>query len=152
MRMICKVKFRYPFRGRDGSARTMTPLNPYRRPDSRLHLRQRSPAMTTPAAEISDSDWQATPAGVRTLIMYQQQEIQVSGRKMSNCERNSPFWRANWSACRSGSGAHRATPPNRPPVTALDSSARTTQRQWPKARWPAGPAWIWAGTAADRAR
>jgi hypothetical protein len=33
--------------------------------------------MTTPPAGISDSDWQATPAGVRTLILSQQQEIQV---------------------------------------------------------------------------
>jgi transposase len=33
--------------------------------------------MTTPPAGISDSDWQATPAGVRTLILSQHQEIQV---------------------------------------------------------------------------
>ena len=33
--------------------------------------------MTTPAAGISEADWQATPAGIRALILSQQQEIQV---------------------------------------------------------------------------
>jgi transposase len=33
--------------------------------------------MTTPPGGISEADWQATPAGLRALILSQQQEIQV---------------------------------------------------------------------------
>jgi hypothetical protein len=33
--------------------------------------------MTIPPAGISEADWQATPAGIRSLILSQQQEIQV---------------------------------------------------------------------------
>lgn len=32
--------------------------------------------MTTPPAGIAEADWQASPAGVRTLMLSQQQEIQ----------------------------------------------------------------------------
>ena len=33
--------------------------------------------MSTPAAGISEADWQATPGGIRALILSQQQEIRV---------------------------------------------------------------------------
>ena len=33
--------------------------------------------MTIPPAGISEADWQATSAGIRSLILSQQQEIQV---------------------------------------------------------------------------
>jgi hypothetical protein len=37
--------------------------------------------MTTPPSGIAEADWQASPAGVRTLIFSQQQELQVLRQK-----------------------------------------------------------------------
>ncbi len=71
----------------------------------------------TPAG-IPEEDWSSWPTGALKLIWVQQEEIQLSGGRMTNSATNSPPWRPRWRACARGLAAARATPPNLPPAMA----------------------------------
>jgi transposase len=84
--------------------------------------------MTIPPVGISEADWLATPAGVRALILSQQQEILVLNQAIDQLRQQLTSQATELINLNSGSAAPLATPPNRLPVTGLGSSPPPARR------------------------
>jgi len=80
--------------------------------------------MGAPPAGISEADWLTWPAGARTFLLAQQEEIEQLRAQLT---------------------------PSAPGEANLRERIGS-QRQWPQAGRPAGPSRRWPGAAADGAR